>query len=204
MSLFLVSVPLMAYGKTTGSDPGASAALGAIYFSSVLDDAGFGSGGSGGGSGLGVSTGSGGDGSALRSSVGRSVPPGSGGGPGNGGTGTGDSGTVVPGSSPVSLPPSGSGKTTEIFGDMAPGNNHGGPSGGVPSGSGNPVDGFVLPLPHQLPDPGAPSSDEIIPSASIVSEVRILQVPEPTTMSLFGLGIAGLVLLIGRKKRAAV
>ena len=208
----LMSVPVVSYAAApTAVDPGASAALGSIYFSSVLDDAGVGSGRSGGfsaGGGVGNSFG----GSPThRASAAHAASPRVGSASGN---------VVAPGSGPgtvASSPPTGSDRTTEIFGDITPGSNPGGPGTGPGGESNGPpttfpdaddLIGSIVPPPQGLPGLGDPySPSEIIdPSETpaVVSSAIILQVPEPASIALFGVGLVGLGLLMGRKRRHVV
>lgn len=208
----LMSAPVVSYATaSTTDDPGASAALGTIYFSSVLEDSGVGSGHSGDlSAGGGASDRLGGN-PTHRSNAGHIAGSGVGSDPAKP-----DSWDIAPGSSPGSVaspPPAESDRTKEIFGDITPsgpGTGPGGESNGRPTNFPDADDfiGSIVPPPQGLPDLSGPySPDEIIdPSETpaVVSSAIILQVPEPASIALFGVGLVGLGLLMGRKKRRAV
>jgi hypothetical protein len=208
----LMSVPTYATAPTA-DDPGASAALGTIYFSSILDDAGIGSGSSrGGGFGANPTHGSSaGQGASSRA-------------------GNTPASAVAPGNGPGSVapsPPTGNDRTTDIFGDINPGGPGAGPGGesngpaaGFPTGPGggssSPATNVpgaddlvdsIVPPPQGLPGLAGPYSPDVaidLPSEAptVVSSAVILQVPEPASIALLGVGLVALGLLMGRASTA--
>ena len=221
-SLMLIAAPVAQAVATTGKHPGASAALGTIYFSSVLKDAGIGSGISS-NSGVGGRSSTNYRGSAPKHFDGASTarsPLGSGTTGGNGDQvdvasggntapgGNSGNGPIATGPSSVKSSPGGSDRTTEIFGDISPRDSdrsNGGikdPWSNFPGHDGHDGHDRIFPPSPTLPDiawPYLPS--ETVETPTIVSSVRIVQVPEPTSAMLFGVGLAGLLLLMrGRSK----
>jgi hypothetical protein len=211
----LVAMPPdgLATGKSV-DDPGAFAALGTIYFSSVLYESGIGAGHSGGRS------------------------PGGGGSGGSGGS-DGFTENLAQKSGSNDTPDTQGG--TPILGDIDPGRGLGGsdsdpgqpgnnapdrpvgPIAGTDGGSSN-APSANLPGPRSDTDPSnpiwtAPTSqgpsggsywpDEILsdqgglllPEApTVATSVGIVQVPEPTSIVLFGAGLLGLSLMSRRRK----
>jgi hypothetical protein len=196
ISLVLMALPMGSNARaTTSDDPSASAALGTIYFSAILDEAGLGSGGpghlssggKGGGSGAGHPPG-------LRAGYASQSPGGS-------SPGKTIPGGTASGGDPIAPPP----RTTEVFGDIPPSNGGTGPGSDDPNA---PSTDTTLPPPKILPDLGGPySPDEIVdlpPKVpAVVTTVRLQQVPEPTSVALFGVGLVGLGLLARRMRRSA-
>lgn len=199
VSLGLMSAPLVSYARvTTVDDPGASAALGTIYFSSVLDDAGIGSGHSGGASAGGGLIGNSDQNPTGRSNAGGSVSPGAGSDPGAG------FGETVSSHAPDSIAsPPPSGRTQDIFGDITPDDSQ---DGVAPGGGSGPLTNFPaiddIVDPTDYIEPYPPDKIVGLPSA-VVSSVAILQVPEPASIALFGAGFAGIGLLVMRRARGA-
>jgi hypothetical protein len=197
VSLVLMAAPMGSNARAmVADDPGASAALGTIYFSAIMDEAGLGSGGSGHLSGGGKAGGSAaGRPSGLRAGHASQSPGGSS--PGE--TSPGD---TASGGGPIAPPP----RTTEVFGDIPPGNGGIGP--GSDDLSNAPSTDTTVPPPKILPDLGGPySPDEIVDLPSevpaVVSTVIVQQVPEPTSIALFGVGLVGLAMLSRRMRRSA-
>lgn len=211
--LGLLSVPTLGHAAAaTTHDPGAFAALGTIYFSSVLDDAGIGSGQSGQPSSSGGighnSTGN----LTNRIHTGHTTKTG-----GGSDLGTSNPGGIAPGNGPGGTDPS-----TPIFGDIGPENGspgagtgpHGGSGGGSTQfgdiGSHDPITDVHDGLPGAG---GGHSADEIPPGYGydpdqntppeitlIESSARIVQVPEPSSIALFVAGLLGLGWLNSRRK----
>jgi hypothetical protein len=219
MALFgLVAMPrdCLAMGKSV-DDPGAFAALGTIYFSSVLDESGIGSGHSGGRSPGGGGSGGGGGSDGFTENLAQKSD--SNDAPGTWG-GTPILGNIDPGSGP-----GGSDSDPGHPGNNAPdrpvgpiagtdgGSSHG-PSANFPGSYGgiDPSNPIWTPPTSQGPSEGSDWPDEILsgqgglllPEApTVASSVRIVQVPEPTSIILFGAGLLGLGLMSRRRKAVA-
>jgi hypothetical protein len=202
----------LAAGKSVG-DPGAFAALGTIYFSSVLDESGIGSGHSGGRSPGGGGAGGASDGftenlAQKSDSNGTRGPWG---------------GTPILGDIDPASGSGGSDSDQDRPGNNAPdrpvgliagadGGDSSGPSANVPgSHSGiDPSNPIWSPPTSQGPSQGSYWPDEILSDQGglllpeghpVASSVRIVQVPEPTSVALFGAGLLGLG-LVSRRRRA--
>ena len=182
----LMSMPTVCYA-TTAEDPGAFAALGTIYFSSVLDDSGIGFG------------------HAANPSMAGAINHGFAGNRTHR-SNTGNTTTTSGGSDP----------STPIVGDIGPGNSPGGSGTGLDGGSdetsthfpdGNTADppggGGVTYVPDEIltgPWPDTDQNGPLIPEITVASSPRILQVPEPASLALFGVGLAGLSWMSRRRK----
>ena len=219
-SCCLVSMSAVSHAATTtADDPGAFAALGTIYFSSVLDEAGMGSGNAGkasrphgnnqgftGNQSHGFSTGQTATGTGSNSPV----ESGAGGGTGSSDPGSGDG--IAQGSGPVGSSTGKSGDDTTTSGSFPSarsnddaGSNYdsGAPIGPQVNGSPEPggvysPGGLITGLPYTSDD-----SSLSPPGASpVLSSARILAVPEPTSIALFGAGLFGLAALSRRRTRS--
>ena len=167
---------------TTADDPGAFAALGSVYFSSVLEESGIGSGQGGarlfsGGSGHGHTGSSVGSGRAPSAGGAGTTPP--------------TFGDVGPGLSPV--PPDGS--SNPATNPTEPG----GSSAVPPTGKSPDVSSIDTPD-DEILDPHDGPLGSSPPGTG--SSVVILQVPEPASIGLLGIGLLGLGFL-NRRRRVA-
>ena len=217
MALFaLVVMPSVCLAAGKGADdPGAFAALGTIYFSSVLDESGIGSGSGGrspGGAGN-AAGGAGGDGFTENNAhrpTSADSPATSGGMPiaGNSDPGNGPGGSDPDAGHPGANAP---GRPLGPVAGMDDGNA--GPSTDFPGPGSHIGPGSSMPVPPTShgPSEGGYWPDDVLSdegglilteTPAVASSTTILQVPEPASVALFGAGLLGLGLIIRRRNAA--
>ncbi len=200
-----------AASPTTAEDPGAFAALGSVYFRSILEQAGIGSGGSGestgspsGAAGQNMMAGSGGVRAGAGNDAGASLPAGAGSDKESSGPSDPQPGDVASGGDPQAGTPGG--PYAEVFKDPPPPATV--PGGGLDpakdNGSTNPPsdDPAGTPWPTgNLPDDilGDQGGLTLPPVAAIAPTASIVQIPEPASLAMFGAGLL-LVGLITRRR----